>query len=282
MIRRIGIVVLPALLLALLPVAASPQQLLTDRSLDRSVSLEFLKINATLPYYDSTYGKFVQPDWTIHTGLWSLTCRLRVSPRVALVVEVPASLVPLAKKQQRAWVDDTDVVGNPYIGLELEDPGRFYSEAGVRLPVANSGGLARVLGHLADPYRALAVTDDVLSFEAAVHPVRRLERNNLVFDLGAALAVPTDGGDAELMANYGVHLELDSAPIWMWVGFQGQCLVTVDGSYADRTLHWLAVGARTRLGRLLPGLQVRVPLDVNYRSYADYIYGFSLQVDLGK
>jgi hypothetical protein len=216
---------------------------------------------------------------------WFVSGRLPVLPRLSAVVDVPFSYAKL--EVPGADSETSSVFGNPYVGAEFAAvPGRVKLEAGLRLPLntADSESFADVFAVLGDPQRMEAFMDNTVPVTAAV---------NLEHAVTSALGVRTRAGvmtafytgddapDTDVALDYGAVGTYTAGLARVALGFSGRWFTTADeGDFGENSLHHLGLGADVKVGRVRPGVSVRIPLDGDYRDMLGSSVGVYLQVPL--
>lgn len=210
--------------------------------------------------------------------------RYTVSPRLNLVGELPfayGDLDGLDLDGQRA------TIGNPYLGLEYLASGPLAFELGIRAPLADEESFGTLIGLLTEfPTRSEAfLTDYVPLTASASYDVRLADRwafrlrggPSLWLNTGDAVDPETDETialDTELLASYGGQLWYDAPRYNIGGGMMGRAALTADGDFGERTLHQLGLSGNLVLGKVVPGLQFRVPLDDD--DGVDFVAGLNL------
>jgi hypothetical protein len=169
-------------------------------------------------------------------------------------------------------------LGDPYIGIETGGPeGMWVGEYGVRLPLATRYSAALAAGAYADVGRLGAFLGH--GFSAWTHQGLRLR--------GAS------GLTARVRASVGVvfgRLPFASGG-GLWLGYTAQAGYVRDGVSAlagfDGRIHnefydQFVLSFGVPLGRLRPGISVRLPLDAPLVTIKSASLGVSLGMDLGR
>jgi hypothetical protein len=229
---------------------------------------------------------FKDLDVTIPTSIWYLGGRMAVNERLNLVADVPFSYA--------GFDDDPDfgnrtnsVLGNPYIGVEYLAVPRLTAEFGVRAPITTADGtsFADVIGFLGEPQRGEAFLEDAV-------PVSGALTFEQPFDNGAAIRARAgvtaafytgddDDEETSTFADYGLFGNYSLGLARVGAGISGRWNISADdGSFSDNSLHQLAFTVDAPIGRVRPGLSLRLPLDSTHRDIVDYSIGAYLQVPL--
>jgi hypothetical protein len=216
---------------------------------------------------------------------WFISGRLPVTPRLSATVDVPFSYARL--DVAGADSETSSVFGNPYVGAEFAAvPDRLTLEAGLRLPLntADSESFADVLAVLADPQRMEAFMDNTVpvtvaaSLEHAVSNVLSLRGRAGIM---SAFYTGDDAPDTDVAVDYGAVGTYTAGPARVALGFSGRWFTTADeGGFGENSLHHVGLGADVKVGRVRPGVSVRIPLDGDYRDVLGSSIGVYLQVPL--
>lgn len=199
--------------------------------------------------------------------------RLEASPGLALVADLPLAYADV----ENTFENTSDVaVGAPYLGVEWAGANRVI-EAGVRAPIASEnfgaalGNAAEIVDRLgAFSSNAVVVTAAGVfggtSADGLVHRIR----------LGPRVLIPTEGGDTELVVDYGGVIGYATPEFGIEGGLTGWVLATedFDGGLGERTVHQAAFKAYRPLsngGQL--GVLLRLPLDEDTRQVQDFSVG---------
>lgn len=215
---------------------------------------------------------------------WYLGGRLPLGETTALVGEIPLAIAgeqEIALARGRTFTRDAEAaLGNPYVGLALGTQSPLSWELGLRLPVADGSFRATAVGQSADAVDRLEAwvpTDFVPLVGAADYVVRTPSGLLARARGGSTLWIPAGGGDMEMNLQYGGQIGWEGAVLRALGGLTGRFLATGPGGLTARTLHQLGGAARLLLGRVEPGVQLRVPLD---EEFADVVFGVSVAIRL--
>ena len=207
-----------------------------------------------------------------------LAARVPVGQRLTVVGEVPFAYVSYDYPQGLQTSPDADLddiaFGNPYLGVEVMAGQEVTLGAGVRLPLASSGDFANAQGWQAglatEVERFEAYLPDTFTASASVAVAPMLsDRVRVRARVEPSLLVPTgDNTDSDIDLALGGSIGLDAAlgRATLSGGFLTRRTLT-NGRFgelrefgvfeADATARF---GATLDLGRVRPGLDVRVPL----------------------
>jgi hypothetical protein len=241
---------------------------------DRVLYLEILK-----PSFD--YG-----DYTFPTSVWFLSGRWRLDDKLWLVGELPFAV---AEREQDPWFGSASgssdaSIGNPYAAVVLRGADmERYGDFGVRLPFPSEANLGSAVGAITELVdRVEAFAPDVLTLAAAYNHLHKTSGEFAVrARLGTVLDVPTEGGDVELFALYSVQAWYEDETAAAGGGLSGRLLLTQGNlDLGERTLHQLALFVNVTLGRWIPGLQMRFPIEDDFSRLVDLVVGLSLGYEL--
>ena len=181
-------------------------------------------------------------------------------------------------------------LGNPYVGVEWQPRGKpYFIEGGAWIPLvsndlANAGTAVGLMTEFGN--RVEAFFPDILPFGAMFNYAPTYE-SGLMLRLrgGPTVWIPTtDELDAELLASYSGQIGYQNARFVLLSGLTGRVATTADGTFDERSTHFLGGSAGLKLGRrgkYVPTLLVRVPLDENSEvAGLDTVFGVGLSVRL--
>jgi hypothetical protein len=218
------------------------------------------------------------------TGSGFVTARLPLASRFALIADLPFA--------RAAWdVDGTanvaaseSLIGNPFVGVDWQTSERFSAELGLRLPTLaepedaeDLGVLApMVVGLAAEIERMEAFTPEVLGIYAA-GSYRAPLTSSLTASVRANTALLTGEGAAEdVLLGYTGQLWYTAGRADLGAGVTGRWNITEDGLGQERATHQAILGGGYTVGRVRPGLQIRLPLDGAMKNLTGFTAGFSL------
>jgi hypothetical protein len=270
MSRRIDSRTLALACTACVLTVASPleaQALWLDRSDRPTIAFEWLKPNF---WEASFFTSTSYLDWSVPLG----------AP-FRLVGDIPLS--HLASDDEFGTASQTSI-GNPLLGVELPS-GNWSGEFGVRIPlVSGENRDAAFVGGATDSDRLEAFIDDAIPVIAAVNYYTE-RRPGLIarVRLGAVVWLPTASGfETELSATYTGQVGYGTDVFTFLGGFTGRVIVSEPGDFGSRSLNQLGFSAIARVGRVRPGLHLRLPLDYDLKDVLDAVFGISVAVDLAR
>ncbi len=176
--------------------------------------------------------------------------------------------------------------GNPYLGLDFgnSDNG-FQGEAGFRVPVVKDYSGAAGEGLATDPVERMeAFVAEVLPIYLGVN--YRLKSNDgfgmrlrmiPVFWVGVG-----DGSnqDTDVFVLYSAQAWFENETVGVGGGLSGRFVATGDADgFGERSLHQFGFFANFSFGSVMPGFQVRFPLDEDLERF-NTSYSFSIGVKL--
>jgi hypothetical protein len=242
-----------------------------------------LEIEVLKPRFDTSLSE----SFSFFTSATFLTARVPLSRNLLVVAEIPFAHVGSRYTSPSGTASDSPnepALGNPYLGLSFAPEGaNAAAEFGIRLPLAqqSDGYAATAVGALSDVDRLDAFMPDQLSMMVAVRTSQEVaEGLSLRTRLGPTAWVQNiHFDDVELFAQYGAQLHYAAGIGEVGLGVTGRLLITEsDLDFGERSVHHLGVVAALNLSRVQPGLQFRVPLDKDLRSFVDHVFGLSLVV----
>lgn len=234
-------------------------------------------------WLEASHPNFKDLDVTLGSTVWFASGRLPLTSNLRGVAEVPFAYAEM----DDVATEGNSVLGNPYLGLELEASSGILLEAGARLPVttADENSFADMVGALAEPYRGEAFQLDVVPLYAGVNVMRALP-SGFGFRARGGLMSAIYTGDDDLQEtnhflDYGAlgTYQIDRARFG--AGVSGRWNASADeGDFGDNSLHRLGLSADVRARGVRPGITLHVPLDEDYRDVVGPSVGLYLQVPL--
>jgi hypothetical protein len=140
-----------------------------------------------------------------------------------------------------------------------------------------------VAGVLSDLMRFEAFIPDLMTIRGSVAYLAATDALGGQLSLSPGVLIPTgdDGGETELILDYGARVALQQNQLRLVGGLDGRTFLTEDGSFSERTAHQLLAAASYGFGRFRPGLHVRTVLDEDWSDEVNVAFGVSLEVLLG-
>ncbi len=179
--------------------------------------------------------------------------------------------------------------GNPYVGLEFGEPEKgFQGEVGFRVPVVQNSDLATAIGMLTDPVERLE------AFGSELLPLyfggNYRYKSNTGFGMRLRmvpvfwlyLADSNNSNNNDVFVLYSAQAWYEIEKIGVGGGFSGRVIATGDDDgFGERSLHQFGFFANFAFGRIMPGFQVRFPLDSDLKDYGmNTSYSLSIGVKL--
>ena len=264
------------------PSTLSAQSIWIDPGMEKALTVEMLKPN------------FEGGGATFTTSVHFVGLQLPASSRLRVVAEVPFAYADV-KDEADPLPEGADkaTFGNPYLGIEWratpESP--FFIEAGARAPLTpdiftdetiEGGSFAAAIGLLTEfGNRSEAFVPALVPVNAYANYMLRMNESPVALRLrgGPSVWIPTTGADVELLASYSAQLWYMANRWSLGGGYIGRAIVTAEEtSFGEATLNQVGGSANLSLGRFVPGLQFRVPLDED--DGVDFIAGLNLGVRL--
>ncbi len=200
-----------------------------------------------------------------------LSGRIRAGEGLQIRGEIPFMYYRLDDKQlfgESSYEAQSDF-GNPYLGLDVGNPDNgFQGEFGFRLPVIDNNSEVIELGILTDPVERIeAFIPDLVPFYAGAN--YRFKSNN-----GFAMRVrmvpvfwlwvgDRSDADPEAFVQYSAQAWYEDKKVGVGGGFSGRLILTNSGAtgIGERTINQFGFFANYTFGSVMPGFQVRFPLD---------------------
>lgn len=258
-------------LLTTVPGLADAQTVWTRKPAGTSVELELLRPNFAreADVFDGA------------SGAGFLTFRTPIATRMALVADLPFTRAGFDVE----GVKTANEIGNPYVGVEWSRSDRFMAELGVRVPVGDpideSDDLLRDLsvmgvGLAGELERAEAFVPATVGVYAIANYTAPLNDGLEMRVRGGPSFLGGDGASEDLHMTYTGQLWYGTGAWHVGGGLAGRWVVTGDDGWSDDTVHQVVLGGDYGIGKLRPGLQVRIPLDSEVSDVAGSTIGMSL------
>ena len=239
-----------------------------------------------------SHPSFKQFDVTLPTSIWYASGQHPVTDRLTARVDLPLAFADF--KGDAESVGSSTVFGNPYVGVAFDARPALSLELGTRLPLttADEESFADVVAFLADVQRGEAFVEDFVpvigaaAYRMEPAPGWSVESRGRVSNL--FYTGDDDDQDNVTFLDYGIFgsysMALNSRRAQsarFGAGIMGRWDVSEDeGSFSENSLHQLGLTADLGMGRVRPGLSVRVPVDKDYRDVLKTSVGIYLQVPL--
>lgn len=223
-------------------------------------------------------------DVTAPSSAWFLSGRYPLAARVWGVAEVPFAYGDLSVSGS-SELSGRGVFGNPYVGIEFAATDGVLLELGARAPLtsADDESFGDLVGVLADMMRFEAFAMDVVPVSAAASLRHTVDSGLSLAARGGVTSMFWTGEDDEgattHFLDYGVFGHYPVSMARFGAGIAGRWNLSEDeGSFSENSLHHLGLSADYLVRRVRPGIQVRIPLDEDYRDMVSSSVGLYVQV----
>lgn len=215
-------------------------------------------------------------DLAAASGLLYAGLRVPVTASLSVVGELP-----YARFEESGVAGSA--LGNVYLGIEhaAAGPSGMVADLGLRLPTVNESGDiggAAALAAFSDFDRAEAWLDEVWAARGHVG-YRHWSPGGFMagFAFGATLWASGQSED-EVLADYRAHAGFRRDNLALGAEFTGRAILTADGgSFGERTLHQLTLGAGMAAGPVWPRLSLRIPLDADLKDFGlNHVFGLAI------
>ncbi len=270
---KVSTVIAPVLTLTLmLPTVTQAQTLWISPSQEATVSLETVK-----PFFKS---EFVA-DPSFFSSAINFNVRLPVNDYAIVALEIPFSYF----NEKDSNLDNTLSIGNPYLGVEAHSSNDlFFGEVGVRFPLVGDESNGVVSGLLGDLGRFDAYLPDRWCFAGFGNLQYRAEHGSgllLRLRFGPVLSVYSGDLDiddkTELFLAYGGQIWYTRDRITGAIGLFARSWVS-ESDVENPTVEHMGLSLTVDAGVVRPGVQVRIPLDENFRDVTGLGIGLHLTV----
>jgi len=245
-----------------------------------SISLEIFK-----PKFQEWVGG---ERYDLFSTVWLFTGNIKASENLSVIIEIPISNFDYKDDySQHSNYENQTSIGNPYIGLEVKHP--LYNESmyfktriGGRPPVASDEKeSAAYVGYRTLYGQLESFIPDLTSISGGGSFGQDWQNSfNYSINLNGVLMIPEEG-DSEIFLDYSADLWITPNKFNLGVGIFGRWLITEDDlDFGEATIHQLGIAGNYNLGKIKPGIHIRCPLDTDYISMINIIYGVNLTVNL--
>ena len=274
---RLGFCVLVLLLLGTSPLEAQSVWTGPPEHADR-VSVEWLK-----PVFDD------EGTVSFLTSSLLVSGQVTASDRLMIVGELPVSYARTEAVNAFGETQTTSstTVGNPYLGIELRGRSApFFLELGGRVPTVDDPAFfSSAVGTLTDLNRLGTYAVDQVPVQLIGNYHYTPSPSNVSFRLrGGPEAFFPAGENAptgEMVLTYGAQAWYHGTSLGGGLGVTGRWRTTgEDVDFREASLHQLSASLRGTVGRVRPGLLVRVPVEEVLRDVLPVIVGITMTVDL--
>jgi len=238
----------------------------------------FIAVEALKPNFDGDSGL---SGFSFPSAGYFISGRFSVGKTLTFVGELP---IAHAGIDEEFFNESETTIGNPYLGLEFRRPGaNTFIEFGGRLPTApDDKFLAPLVGLASDLDRLEGFVPDLLAVTGKINYIKKND-SNVQFRLrgGPTAWIPTSGGgDTEFLLDYGAMVGFEGSQISIIGGVTGRGILSEDGSFGERTFHQLTIAVMVDLGAIIPGIQLRFPLDDDLQGSIDNVIGLNLAFEI--
>lgn len=268
---------------ALIPASLPAQSIWLDHRHHSTINLEVLIPN----FKNDDSGTITSSNsgWVVFPSV-----RLPLSRKIHFVGELPLASGHYEVKSTSFNINRNQsetAIGNPYIGFEFSTPQTpVFAELGIRLPLASSDkDLSMTTGLLTDFDRLEAFFPKVLTITTMVN-VHQIDQSGFALRVrgGPSLLINTDNefdDDTELFIGYSAQAGYESERLSFLGGVTGRAILTEPNlNFSERSVHQAGFAASAGIGKLRPGLHLRLPLDENLKDSLDFVLGFTLGIQL--
>jgi hypothetical protein len=203
-----------------------------------------------------------------------LSGQIQMGEGLQIRAEVPFMYYKLDDKQQyyEPQTEAQTDFGNPYLGLNVGNPDNgLQGEFGIRVPVIDNNSEVTEIGILTDPVERMeAFVPDLLPIYLGGN-YRYRSSNGFGMRLRM---VPVfwlwvndrSDADPEVFVQYSAQAWYEDKKVGVGGGFSGRVILTEDElDIGERTFHQFGFFANYTFGSVMPGFQVRFPLDGNLK-----------------
>ncbi len=261
--------VISAMCLILDPDSALAQSVLLEPNNDAAIHLEALRPSARdTDFSNTTFAFYLSGRVGLGDNLF-----LRAEVPFMNYKEEPATYYNPYGDYYYSSSKEGSQFGNPYLGLDVGNAHNgFQGEFGVRIPVVSNNSAVVRAGAATDYIERIeAFLPDLMPIYAGVN--YRLKTDN-GFGLRLRM-VPVfwlwvgdrSNRDPDLYAMYSAQAWYEDKKVGVGGGITGRIIGTGDADgFDDRSLHQFGFFANYTFGSVMPGFQIRFPLDDNVRA----------------
>ncbi len=274
------------LVLLLLPLAATAQNVWTSERGGSVVALEYMR---------PAFTNNTTPALTAQT--FTLTGRFQLHSGDIVKFELPYATAhqddmtfsypsPYGLVTYKYAGISSNAVGNLYAGIELRsEESKSSFDLGLRLPMTSDKETAPFMGIMTDVDRYEAFVPHLLAMNALYNYTSKSdEKLAFRFRFGPTLWVNTKSNsgsdDTEVLLAYSLQGGIQTETFDCIASYAGRMIVTESGELSKRMFHQLGVLASANIGIIHPGLYYRVPLDDKLKNVITGVLGVSLGVEL--
>jgi hypothetical protein len=173
--------------------------------------------------------------------------------------------------------------GNPLIGLEVNEGNNgFLVRFSTRLPLAdNEKYYARYFGRISAYDRWEAFSSNIITCYLDFGHIFAIPDHFQSRILLGSMLIKPKSWNIDLYESLSTELWGDWRHFKAGVGYHAQYLITADNYSFDRRFeHQIGFYCALSIGRIHPGIHLRMPLDKSLREIVNFSYGLNLTVDL--
>ena len=247
-----------------------------------SITIEALK-----PNFDSEFG------FSTASAAIFLSGRFSIKENVFFIVELPfvhsnrdeIKIVNPATGEIFFQIDPESetMIGNPYIGFEFHRTGsRIFTEVGIQAPIASDDKPdAAQFGVSADFDRIEAFAPHLLKISGKINYYNK-NSSNVVVRLrgGPTVWIPTEEGDAELLADYSAQVGYVGKQISIIGCLTGRMIFTESDIYIGEWTFYHFVAAAFLFSAALHTCIIVKSQYVEPSSYISDVFGVTLAIQL--
>lgn len=224
-------------------------------------------LEAMLPSIDD-------PATDAPTSAWYLFGQFPLSDNMSLQVDLPVS--HYSTEEDFGDLSETDI-GNPYIGIKLQESESVDLDFGIRLPLAADDGVGLLTGILIENYRIGAFAPETFSVVGALH-YRYANDSGLIIRVGGGPEyISQKDVDGELFLEYYGQLMYGTGDVTFGGGLVSRMIITQeDLNLEERSLSSFGLSATYEGDGFRPGLYLQLPLDDDINDALDFIIGLNL------
>lgn len=254
------------------PASSPAQSIWLDRSSDKLLALEILK-----PSFNG------EENVSFATAAYFLSYRTPLSQNVRFAGELPFAHGDFGREVNFFFtrIGPGSTFGNPYLGVEVQREGSpLFVEIGARAPLTSDNQIQAVTtGLAADFDRMEAFMPNTVPLTGMLN-YRQKSASGLTFRLrgGPSFLMNTSGGGSQWLLGYSAQLGYEARTFSASAGLTGRANLSEEGNFGERSTHQLGLAANLGLGKVRPGVHIRLPLDQDTRESLNYVAGINLGI----
>jgi len=235
-----------------------------------SISIEILK------------PQIKELDFSFLSTAIFLSGRHRIKSNITINWELPLAN---AKIDEPFFEESEFILGNIFVGFAIDIPNKpSWLELGLHFPTSpNDKPLAFSVGLFSDFHRLESFLTDYLILPIIFNTYKRNETNFFYrFRVGADIWINTgDNDESELLFDYGGQIGFETTKYNVKLGITGLAILTEsDLDFSERTTHLLGLSANINLGKVIPGISLKVPIDDDLNDVIDATIGLGMAIKL--